>query len=643
MTESPEPARLTIDDLLDLQQVSDAQIPAQGDRVAYVVADNASAHHERKPASRVWLVDIESPSPRPLTAAGTRAHSPRWSPDGASIAFLGNRDPQGPDQLFVLGESPGEAVQITSGRAGVSAFSWTPDGRGLIAAIPDSAPEGEEAEQAAGRDWLLYEDTSRLTRLWRIDATTAERAPIAHGDLHVWEFAISPDGAAVVALVSESPHNWAWYAARLARIDLASGNVETLLAGDWQMTRPAWSSDGRHVAVIVSAFSDQGMTGGDVMVVGLDGIARNISDGHPRSYLSVEWVDDTHLLCSAIDDGELSIGRLRQDGQYHELWRGERGITRWTGPILSVATTATGLRIAAVLSSPDVPADVHLATEHDGGLTWQQLTHENPSVRGKLMPRPEVVRWQSIDGTDIQGLLLQPEKTTNEPLPTVVLIHGGPTALWGFDFMGTRSMGWVQLLVTAGYAVFLPNPRGSMGWGRAFAEANVGDMGGGDFVDILSGVEMLVEQGIADPNRLGVGGWSYGGYLTAWAITQTNRFRAAVAGASITNWISFHGGSTIQAFDQVFYQDDPFGWDGRYGQFSPMAHVRNTQTPTLFLHGEKDPICPVGQAYEMWRALRECGVETQLAVYPREGHGPIEREHLRDVLERGVRWLTERV
>jgi dipeptidyl aminopeptidase/acylaminoacyl peptidase len=164
-------------------------------------------------------------------------------------------------------------------------------------------------------------------------------------------------------------------------------------------------------------------------------------------------------------------------------------------------------------------------------------------------------------------------------------------------------------------------------------------MGGADLADVLAGVDACVEQGIADPDRLGIGGWSYGGYMTAWAVTQTTRFRAAVAGASITNWISFHGVSTIPDFDAAFYAVDPFDWDGRYGQFSPMAHVRNTHTPTLFLHGEQDEICPVGQAHEMFRALKELDVPTELVVYPREPHGIREREHARDVLERAVGWF----
>ncbi|MCO5176130.1 MAG: S9 family peptidase [Thermomicrobiales bacterium] len=634
---------MTVDDFLDLLQVSDANLRPQGDVVAYVVADSVTPARVRKAASRIWLVDCDGDSARPITAEGMRAHSPRWSPNGGHLAFLGSRDRSVPDQVHILGQLIGEARALTSGSASVADLAWLPTSDALIVAIADAAPDDEKSEHDAGRDWTVYEDAPRLTRLWRLDIASGNCTPVPHGDLHVWELAIAPDGKSAVAMVSDTSFNWDWYRGRLVRIDLESGEVTSLAVDAGQTTRPTWSPDSRQVASIVSAFSDQGMTGGDVQISGINGDLEVITTGHPRSYLQVLWHQPDQLLCAAIEDGELTVGRLSLSGDYDEIWRCQVGINRYGSTVLSAVDTAQGLRVAAVLSTPQHPAEVHVADVTADGLHRTMLTTTNPTIADRSLVAPETIRWTSSDGTPIQGLLLRPEARASGPLPTIVLVHGGPTALWGYDFMGSRSMGWGQMLAAQGYAILLPNPRGSMGWGRAFAEANVGDMGGSDLQDVLSGVDALVERGIADPDRLGIGGWSYGGYITAWAITQTNRFRAAVAGASITNWISFHGCSTIQDFDTVFYQDDPFGWDGRYGQFSPMAHVRRVSTPTLFLHGEKDPVCPVGQAHEMWRALRECDVETQLVVYPREGHGPIEREHARDVLERAVSWFRERV
>jgi dipeptidyl aminopeptidase/acylaminoacyl peptidase len=411
------------------------------------------------------------------------------------------------------------------------------------------------------------------------------------------------------------------------------GAFETIHESNRQYTAPAFAPDGQQLAVITCAFSDQGMTGGDVLLIDRDGgNPRLLTEGHPRSYLNATWEPDgDRLLCGAIEDGEALLGRLALDGSWETLWRDRVAIHRYGGAIFSRA----GNTLALTRGTPREPANVETFDLRERTLT--RRTNHNAAIRERRIAPVTTLHWRAPDGTPVQGLLVRPDDARG-PLPLVTLIHGGPTSLWSYDFPGARSMGWVQLLAAEGFAVLLPNPRGSMGWGTTFAEANIGDMGGGDWADIVAGVDYCVAEGIGDPDRLGVGGWSYGGYMTAWAVTQTTRFKAAVAGASITNWISFHGVSTIPDFDATFYQVDPFNWDGHYGQFSPMAHVRNVTTPTLFLHGERDPICPLGQAHEMWRALKELGVPTQLAVYPREGHGIREREHARDVLERAVGW-----
>ena len=625
---------LTSDDLLNLQHVTDAQIRPDGRRIAYTVSALVTDVKQAKGASRIWQVTPDSSDPQPLTAEGTRAASPRWSPDGATLAFLGSRDEDGTDQLFLLNEW-GEAQQATECAGGVVGFSWLPDGVGLLLLVTDAPPDDEADEHEAGRDWTVYEHHHRFTRIWRYDLASQALLQVSHADAQVYELAVSPDGREIVALVADEPYNWSWYRARLARL-MPDGTFETLHTSKKQYTNPAVSPDGQRIAVITCTFSDQGMTGGDVLLIDLDGRnAQLLTDGHPRSYLNVAWEPDgSRLLCGAIEDGEAGLGWLGLDGSWDVFWRDQAAIHRYGGAIFS--RSADGNTLALTRSTPAEPSNVHTFDLSTRTLT--RHTDHHRQLRGRQIAPVETLHWRAPDGTTIQGLLVRPAEGGNEPLPMVTLIHGGPTSLWSYDFPGARSMGWVQLLAAEGFAVLLPNPRGSMGWGTAFAEANIGDMGGADWGDIVAGVDYCVAEGIADPDRLGVGGWSYGGYLTSWAVTQTTRFKAAVAGASITNWISFHGASTIPDFDAAFYAVDPFNWDGHYGQFSPMAHVRNVTTPTLFLHGERDPICPLGQAHEMWRALKELGVDTQLTVYPREGHGIREREHARDVLDRAIDW-----
>jgi dipeptidyl aminopeptidase/acylaminoacyl peptidase len=226
-----------------------------------------------------------------------------------------------------------------------------------------------------------------------------------------------------------------------------------------------------------------------------------------------------------------------------------------------------------------------------------------------------------------------------------VIIHGGPASLWPYRLAAGGGSEWAQWLASHGYRVFLPNPRGSLGWGVPFTEANLGDMGGQDLQDILAGIEDLVNAGLADPERIGVGGWSYGGYMTAWAVTRPETevrhpFKAAVMGAGISNWLSFHGTADIPAWDALFWQTSPYEAGGPYQRFSPINHIQHVRTPTLILHGGDDHTVPPAQAQEFYQALKEQSVPTQLVVYPREGHPIQEREHQRDMLERILAWYN---
>jgi dipeptidyl aminopeptidase/acylaminoacyl peptidase len=640
---------MTVDDLLDLQFPGDAQLHPTLPYVAFVVASGVSKAREALGASRVWMTTTDgSADPCPLTAEGTRATHPRWSPDGARLAFLGsgaNREGDGQDttQLHVLDNNWGEARQLTNCAGGVSGFSWSREGATLMLQVEDPPPHDDKERKERGADQIEYEHDHRFTRLWSLDLNTAALTTLSTSDAQVFEFAEAPLTGELVALIADEPYNWSWYGARLALLERSTGAFTTLHESRKQYTAPAWSPDGARLAVIHCTWSDQGMSGGDVLLMERPAYApRLVTAGHPRSYLNAIWDlnGQPRMLCAAIEDGDAELGWLTLDGDFEIIWRAASAILH-AGDITSI--DATGQRVALSISDPRTPPEPHLVELATSPPQPRRLTNLNAGVRDRTLPETTTVHWRSFDGQTIQGLLVRPAGAGDGPLPTVVQVHGGPTSLWQHGFYALRSTGWVPLLAAAGYAVLLPNPRGSMGFGTAFAEANVGDMGGGDWADVMAGVDYCIAEGLTDPDRLALAGWSYGGYMTAWGVTQTTRFKAAVAGASITNWISFHGVSTIPGFDAAFYPGDPFNWDGPYAQFSPMLHVRNVTTPTLFLHGEQDPICPLGQAHEMWRALKELGVETQLVVYPREGHGMREREHARDVLERAVAWITERV
>lgn len=637
-------AYLSIDEILYLTQPADAQIHPDGELVAYTRASIVGEKGNPGGTSEIWLTSGLGDDRR-LTARGTHARHPRWSPDGTRLAYLGKLKGASTHQLCLLERDWGEARVLTDLKGGISRLAWAPDGRSIVLLATDPPPGDEPARKKEGRDWIEYEEHRRFNRLWRHDLDSGETQVLHDADLHVYEFSISPDGRRIAAIAADQPFGWAWYGARLVLIDVDGGSVRDLYAPEKQLARPAWSPDGTTISVISSIFSDEGMSGGDVVLIDVDsGNARNITAGHPRSYLECHWdADGLAMLVPAIEDGAAAICRLTTSGECESLWFQRASLQMVGGQVLS--RSRDGNHAAVIVSTPDTPPDVQRGALGAGDIDWERITDVNPTARDRFTAQLTTIHWPSFDGRSIQGLLLWPHhlRRDDEPLPMIVLIHGGPTSLSRYEFPNTHTMGWAHLLAARGYLCFFPNYRGSMGFGVEFAELNNRDLGGGDLEDVLLGIDYCVERGWADPDRLGIGGWSYGGYLTPWAITQTPRFKAAVSGASITNWTSFHGVSTIQCFDETFNRADPYNADGFYTFRSPVYNLDTVQTPTLFVHGDQDPVCPVSQAYEMWRGLKERGVETRLVVYPRERHGFREREHVRDLLARIIDWFSERV
>ena len=384
----------------------------------------------------------------------------------------------------------------------------------------------------------------------------------------------------------------------------------------------------------------------------------------------MEWEDDHTLLFLGYEGISSTLGRMHADGTRTLLWKEEAGFSHRWWPRFSRA----GSLVAAVGEDFQHLPEVWLADVSAGTASWHALTDVLATWAADLqLGDARRVEWKAPDGLTIQGILVLPPGQEGSPrrewsgrsgpLPLVVVVHGGPTSL----YTARTNWLWAPFLAARGLAVLLPNPRGSTGRGLTFAEANLADMGGGDLQDILAGVDYLVATGIADPDRLGIGGWSYGGYMTAWAITQTTRFKAAVVGAGITNWLSFHGTAEIPTWDAIYLRDEPYGrQDGApgsggaavgrpgeptsaarrgeaYARWSPMTYIERVTTPTLLLHGEKDGVVPAGQALEFYRALRELGVETELRIYAREPHGPREWAHMRDYMAAAVDWWASRL
>jgi dipeptidyl aminopeptidase/acylaminoacyl peptidase len=330
---------------------------------------------------------------------------------------------------------------------------------------------------------------------------------------------------------------------------------------------------------------------------------------------------------------ENACGWFDEAGEAHDVWSGAASLGSTWMP--SVAVSDDGAAVVTAFSAWDAPPELRRLRPGDAQPAWAALTQLNTALAELPRPVCEGVAWSASDGTEIEGLLIRPADHAGRRLPLVVRVHGGPTDAYQWEFPSAGTL-WPA---EAGYALLLPNPRGSAGRGQAFARANLGDMGGADLGDILAGVDAMAAAGAVDGDRVGIIGGSYGGFMAAWAVTQTDRFRASIAIAAVTNWLSFHHTTNIGRFDELFLDADPYAADSDYFHRSPVVHAHRVRTPTLVMHGELDLCVPVSQGQELYQALADAGVPTELVLYPREGHGWRERAHQLDGFARARDWF----
>ncbi len=624
-------------DLLLLRAAAAPAISPDGGWIAYVVSEPPdTARGERRSQADIWLVDFEGKrGPRPFAFGPANEFAPGFSPDGRWIAFLANRG--GAVQVYRIRIDGGEAVPVTSFGGGVSFFAWSPDGGRLAVIAADPTPAEELRAERAGDDERFVDHEDRFGRLWIVDAESGEGRVVTPESLHVQSAAWSPDGSRFAIVTSKhSTNDDMYFHSRLELLDPATGGRLTI---EESVTGPAsWSPDGRSIAfmklhehpeitvsvpVVAVADAETGSTK-------LLGLNRDATIRSPR------WLPGGKLLAVEMKGVRRTLASLSvEEDAIDEV---EEMLGPYYGGV-NFSVSRDGSKVAMLKGEPNRPPDVW-AKELGFLGKRRRLTDLNPWLDGRETGETRVVEWKSRDGTVIEGVLyLPPGYRKGTRYPAVVNVHGGPQWAWWLGWHGTWHE-WALALACRGYVVLLPNPRGSLGYGVGFARANFDDLGGGDYEDVVAGADYLVQEGIADGERLGICGWSYGGAMTAWAITQTGRFRAAVVGAGVTNLYSFHGTTDITPTFLVKYMREvPYVRPEAYRDRSAVQFVRNADTPTLVLHGEEDARVPVGQAYEFYHGLVQTGTYAELFVYPREGHAFAEIRHQIDLVDRIVDWF----
>ena len=598
------------------------------------------------PRTRICLVDLESGAMHRLDCPANSDRMPRWSPDGSRLAFLSDRTEAGNFQLFVTDpEGKGDARATPAANGTVEYFHWSPDGQRIVlgvagfgADLPGALGGATIAGQAdALPDWMPAIETAHAENLWRRlyvhDTRTSAMHLASPEGFNCWESGWLGNGR-LLAVASESHSEGSWYRCRLLAIDPGTGSARTIHQPNDQIGVPAASPSGKLVALIEAVSSDRLLVAGALLLIDPETGERRTVDTRNVDVTHLAWRDDANLAFVGHRGLETVVGECRVDsGAVREHWAGTE---RTTGAWYPTVSPLPGGGCAAICEGYAVPPE--LAVLADGEYrAFASLATDAARAPDFNRAGVEPFTWQARDGLEMQGWLVRPEQAG--PHPLVMDIHGGP--VWACRNRWHGRLRGTKVLTDHGHAVFYPNPRGSSGRGQAFARLVVGDMGGEDTHDYLTGLDALVGRGIADPQRLGVTGISYGGYASAWLVTQDQRFAAAVPISPCANWYSQHRTSQIPQFDEMFLGEKASVRGGRYFDRSPVMYAERVTTPTLTIAGGADQSTPPGQALEFHRSLLEHGVESVLAIYPKAGHGVRAFPEVVDATTRYVGWFLD--
>ncbi len=607
----------TLEDLMNSRYASDIDYSRDGSKIAFTVS-RVYKNFKEEMATEIVVKWIRDGKQREFSQQGRSNFNPKISPAGNKLAYLSKKDEEFRLFLYDFQEDSGQEVVIEGTAEGLQ---WL-DNNALILLIKDRDPK--EVEKKKGDDGYFFEEEPRFDSLWTFEPGSGFRR-ITKG-AQVWEF--DANNGIVAAITSRFPHEWSWYDSVVSLIDLKDGEIKKVYSKkERQVAKPRLSPDNKKLLFLESLWSDRGVNSGDIMRIDLrNKRSVDLTEGDEESYTEVLWKNDEEFYALSNKDGTFRLSLFNEDGR-EILWtRYGWSVYRQWSPSFSYADG----RVALSFESSREPDEILLIDMKSK--KEKRITEINRQIRDCKAYDSERIKWKSSDGLEVTGIF----RSAGKNAPLMVSVHGGPTGSSVDSFIGNTT-----IFLSNGYSVFLPNYRGSVGRGRKYAELNLGDMGGMDLQDILTGIDYLVKKRGVDKKNIFITGGSYGGFMSAWAVTQTDIFKGSISLFGISDWISFHGVSNLPTWDRIHYNEDPYKFN-KFLKFSPLWYAENVKTPVLLAHGIEDPYVPVGQYYQFYRALKDKGKDVRLLLFPREGHGFRERKHMEQFYREIFEWLKER-
>ena len=631
---------LTPEIVVSLKSIGSVTIDPVGKNIAYILRTPRGAEEETGGAfAELFVIPAAGGAAKQFTFKPTGVSAPQWSPDGKWIYFTARRKEKDEhNEVYRIAVDGGEAEQISKSSNGVRQYLLSPDGKWIAYVMSDAQNETEKKAAKLGNDVNTVDKNFKQHRLY-VQAVSGSESKAISGERSVWDFDWSPDASQLVFQASATPATDDSYMFKKIYLVAREGNSASRVLTETQgkLGNLAWSPDGKNLAFNAGVDETDPAAGSIFVVPASGGSAKNLSENYEGTVLWVDWLDAATLIFSATERSHTALNTMPAIG-------GARKALISSGyAFANASTTADGKTFALAMSAFN-----HTSEAFVGNIATKKttrLTNTNAELDQTKFSGAKEISWKAKDGLEITGLLMLPyDYQAGKKYPCLVQIHGGPESAY-VEGWTTNYVTWSELLAARGYVVFSPNYRGSTGRGVAYAKADHKDLGGKEFDDVLDGLDFLAKQGYVDLERVGIGGFSYGGYFSAWAATRhSEHFKAASMGAGIANWLSFTGTSDIPKENSMVhwnldvYKNMPLVWDR-----SPMAHVEKSQTALLISHGDKDDRVPLGQGWEIYTAMKLLGKTVEFDIYPREAHGFGERNHQLFSIKRNLEWFEKYV